>query len=111
MEGTVGLRQSPGPERWLRHMHQQERSDRHPILSQGEVRIFETLAILGAALSNRAFLVGPVMSIADFFLTPNIYYFEATPEGRRLLPEAPSLISWQRRMENARGFSEINTLP
>lgn len=81
------------------------------LIAAAKPQIQRHLTILDCALSDRAFLAGPDMSLADFFLTPIIVYFAATPEGQKLLPEAPSLVSWLRRMESAPRFAEINDLP
>jgi len=59
------------------------------------------LGILERELSDgRNFLVGPELSLADYFLLPSTFAFSLTEEGRQLYPKFPAFCRWRERMEN-----------
>ena len=59
------------------------------------------LCVLERELSDgRNFLVGPELSLADYFLLPSTFAFSLTEEGRQLYPKVPAFCRWRERMEN-----------
>lgn len=52
------------------------------------------VAVFDRLLDGSAFLAGKTLSLADLHLAPIVYYFAETPEGERLLGEAPNLTRW-----------------
>jgi len=59
------------------------------------------LGVLERELSDgRNFLVGPELSLADYFLLPSTFAFSLTEEGRQLYPKFPAFCRWRERMEN-----------
>jgi glutathione S-transferase len=49
---------------------------------------------------DHAWLAGDRLSLADLHLAPIMAYFSGTPEGQRLLPEHPKLMSWWAAMSS-----------
>ena len=45
------------------------------------------------------FLVGPDLSLADFFMLPIIHGFGFAPEAQEMYPRFPSICAWRERME------------
>jgi glutathione S-transferase len=56
------------------------------------------LELLDRALAQSSYLAGGALSLADLFLVPLVFYLGLTPEGQRLLPEAPRVGQWHERM-------------
>src|SRR6202040_827440 len=45
------------------------------------------------------FLLGPELSLADFFVLPIIHGFGFSPEAQALYPKLPAICAWRERME------------
>jgi glutathione S-transferase len=45
------------------------------------------------------FLLGPDLSLADFFMLPIIHGFGFSPEAQALYPKLPAICAWRERME------------
>lgn len=45
------------------------------------------------------FLLGPELSLADYYLLPSTFAFSLTGEGRALYPKFPAFCRWRDRME------------
>jgi len=45
------------------------------------------------------FLIGPDLSLADFFMLPIIHGFGFAPEAQAMYPRFPSICAWRERME------------
>lgn len=45
------------------------------------------------------YLIGPELTIADFFLLPSTFAFSLTEEGRTMYPKYPAFCRWRERME------------
>jgi glutathione S-transferase len=59
------------------------------------------LEVLERELSrSREFLLGPQLSLADFFMLPIIHGFGFSPEAQARYPNLPSICAWRERMEN-----------
>ncbi len=65
------------------------------IIDAAVKEIAELLAILDAAYGGRDFLVGRVLSMADLFLAPILWYVEQFPEGRALLAKHSNVMRAQ----------------
>ena len=46
-----------------------------------------------------AFLAGPELSLADYFMLPIIHAFGFAPEARERYPRLPAIAAWRERME------------
>ena len=73
--------------------------------------IEEGLAVAEGALTERDFLSGEAVSLADLFLAPILSYFAAAPEGEAILPRHPNLLRWMERMARVPGHDRVNALP
>jgi glutathione S-transferase len=58
------------------------------------------LDVLERELSeHREFLLGPEVSLADFFMLPIIHAFGFAPEAQAMYPHLPAICAWRERME------------
>jgi glutathione S-transferase len=58
------------------------------------------LTVAEQALSDgRDFLLGPELTIADFYLLPSTFAFSLAPEGNTMYPKFPAFCRWRERME------------
>lgn len=58
------------------------------------------LQVLERELSDgREFLLGPELSLADFFMLPIIHAFGFAPEAQAMYSKFPSICAWRERME------------
>ena len=96
-------------ERFVKRMRGLE-ADEEAIASMRPA-IEEGLGVAEAALSERDFLAGDAVTIADFFLMPILAYFAIAPEGQATLPEHPDLSRWMERMAQTPGYGRVNVLP
>jgi glutathione S-transferase len=46
------------------------------------------------------FLLGPELTIADFYLLPATFAFSLTAEGQSMYPKFPAFCRWRQRMDN-----------
>jgi len=70
------------------------------VVAHAMPKVETCLEVLGRALSESgAFLVGPELSLADFFMLPIIHGFSFAPEAQQLYPRFPSIVAWRERME------------
>jgi len=44
-------------------------------------------------------LLGPELTLADFYLLPCAYSFSFTPEAKAMYPRFPAFNAWRERME------------
>jgi glutathione S-transferase len=59
------------------------------------------LQVLESELSRGGeFLLGPQLSLADFFMLPIIHGFGFAPEARAMYPNFPAICAWRERMES-----------
>ena len=59
------------------------------------------LGVLERELSHgQDYVLGPELSLADFFILPSTFAFSLTEEGRALYPKFPGFCRWRERMEN-----------
>jgi glutathione S-transferase len=59
------------------------------------------LAVLERELADgRNYLIGPELTIADFFLLPSTFAFSFTEVGRAIYPKYPAFCRWRERMED-----------
>jgi glutathione S-transferase len=49
---------------------------------------------------GRRYLLGPEVTLADFYLLPSTFAFGLTDEGKRMYPKYPRFSAWRERMEN-----------
>ncbi|MET4169457.1 glutathione S-transferase [Bradyrhizobium sp. LA6.1] len=49
---------------------------------------------------GRDYLIGPELSIADFYLLPSTFAFSLTEEGKAMYPKYPAFCRWRERMES-----------
>ena len=59
------------------------------------------LQVLDRELSKSGeFLLGPELSLADFFMLPIIHAFGFSPEAQQMYPRFPAIGAWRERMES-----------
>jgi glutathione S-transferase len=59
------------------------------------------LQVLERELSRGTeFLLGPQLSLSDFFMLPIIHGFGFAPEAQRMYPKFPAICAWRERMES-----------
>jgi glutathione S-transferase len=59
------------------------------------------LQVLDRELSRSGeFLLGPQLSLADFFMLPIIHGFGFAPEAQAMYPNFPAICAWRERMES-----------
>ena len=59
------------------------------------------LGVMERELSHgRDYLLGPELTLADFFLLPSTFAFSLTEEGKAMYPKYPAFCRWRERMEN-----------
>ena len=60
------------------------------------------LQVLEHELSRSGeFLLGPQLSLADFFMLPIIHGFSFAPEAQAMYPNFPAICAWRERMESS----------
>ncbi|MGH8189621.1 MAG: glutathione binding-like protein, partial [Steroidobacteraceae bacterium] len=52
------------------------------------------LDLLQAQLGERRYLVGDALTLADLHAAPMLMYFAATPEGKGMMADHPSVSRW-----------------
>lgn len=57
------------------------------------------MRLIGEAVGEAGYLVGPRLTIADCFLFPHLLFFGRTPEGAALLERTPAAAGWLARMQ------------
>ncbi|MCE2510000.1 MAG: glutathione S-transferase family protein [Alphaproteobacteria bacterium] len=67
------------------------------------------LAATDATLAEDAYLAGPMVTLADLYLVPILFWLSKTPEGAPLLDAAPAVSRWYAAMEQRPSFAA--TLP
>jgi len=56
--------------------------------------------VLERELSHgKEFLLGPQLSLADFYMPPIIHAFGFAPEAQAMYPNFPSICAWRERVE------------
>jgi glutathione S-transferase len=58
------------------------------------------VAIERELADGRDYLLGPELSIADFYLLPSTFAFSLTEEGKAMYPKYPAFCRWRDRMES-----------
>jgi len=58
------------------------------------------VAIERELADGRDYLLGPELSIADFYLLPSTFAFNLTEEGKAMYPKYPAFCRWRERMES-----------
>jgi glutathione S-transferase len=48
---------------------------------------------------GKEYLLGPDLTLADFFMLPTTYAFALTEEGKAMYPKYPAFCGWRERME------------
>jgi glutathione S-transferase len=49
---------------------------------------------------GESYLLGPELTLADFYLLPSTFAFSLTNEGKALYPKFPAFCRWRERMES-----------
>lgn len=71
------------------------------------------LAVAERELADgRDYLLGPALSIADFYLLPSTFAFNLTDEAKVMYPKFPAFCRWRERMEDLATTKKLRaTLP
>jgi glutathione S-transferase len=56
---------------------------------------------------GKDYLLGPELTLADFYLLPSTYSFSFAPEAKAMYPKYPAFCRWRERME---GLPTVRTL-
>jgi len=64
-------------------------------------KVDTALAVVERELADgRDYLLGPDLTIADFYLLPSTFAFSLTEEGKAMYPKYPAFCRWRERMES-----------
>jgi glutathione S-transferase len=64
-------------------------------------KIETALTVVERELADgRDFLLGPELTLADFYLLPSTFAFSLTQEGNTMYPKYPAFCRWRERMES-----------
>ena len=70
------------------------------VIAHAMPKVETCLRVLEEQLSRSTeFLLGPQLSLADFFMLPIIHAFGFAPEAQQMYPQFPSVCAWRERME------------
>ena len=71
------------------------------------------LGVMERELSHgQDYLLGPELTLADFFMLPSTFAFSLTEDGRAMYPKFPAFCRWRERMENLPTTKKLrSTLP
>ena len=59
------------------------------------------LGVMERELSRgQDYLLGPELTLADFFVLPSTFAFSLTEEGKAMYPKYPAFCAWRERMDN-----------
>lgn len=73
--------------------------------------LIKQVGLIDAAVAQGVFLVGDRLTLADCFLFPNFLFFGRTPEGARMIAEAPHAKRWLDRMTSRVSYIESPMRP
>jgi glutathione S-transferase len=63
-------------------------------------KIEVALQVLERQLSHgKEYLLGPAVTLADYYLLPSTYAFGLAPEGKAMYPNFPAVCAWREQME------------
>ena len=68
------------------------------------------VAIERELADGRDYLLGPELSIADFYLLPSTFAFSLTEEGKAMYPKYPAFCRWRERMESLPTTQKLRTI-
>lgn len=80
-------------------------------VAQGLAAAPQALGALERLTSDKLFLLGETLSLADLHLAPMIAYFVEAPEGAALLPRYPRLAGWWERWSSRRSLVATTPVP
>jgi glutathione S-transferase len=64
-------------------------------------KVETALAVIERELADgRNYLLGPELTIADFYLLPSTFAFSLTQEGNTMYSKYPAFCRWRERMES-----------
>lgn len=70
------------------------------------------LGVMERELSHGGeYLLGPELTLADFFVLPSTFAFSLTEEGKAMYPRYPAFYRWRERMENLPTTQKLRGLP
>jgi glutathione S-transferase len=70
------------------------------VIAHAMPKVETCLQVLERELSHGGeFLLGPQLSLADFFTLPIIHAFGFAPEAQSMYPKLPAICAWRERME------------
>jgi len=69
------------------------------------------LGVMERELSHELdFLLGPELTLADFYLLPSTFAFGLTDEGRVMYPKFPAVCRWRERMEGLAATRKLRAI-
>ena len=70
------------------------------VVAHAMPKIEVALQVMERELSHgKEYLLGPEVSLADYYLLPSTYAFGLAPEGQALYPKFPRICDWREQME------------
>jgi glutathione S-transferase len=73
-------------------------------------KVENALAVAERQLAHgQDFLLGPELSIADFYLLPATFAFSLTAEGQAMYPKFPAFCRWRERMDNLPATQKVRS--
>ncbi len=76
----------------------QGRTANETLVAESIPEIEYQAGVLAAALSDRPYLAGDAVTLADLFLYAPLFYVNFTTEGREIIDNNPALAAWLERM-------------
>ena len=69
------------------------------------------LGVMERELSHgQDYLLGPELTLADFFMLPSTFAFSLIEEGRTLYPKFPAFCRWRERMEKLSATTKLRAI-
>jgi glutathione S-transferase len=78
-------------------------------IAAAKPKVAQALGVVETALASQHWLAGDMLTLADLFLAPMLYWLGKTPEGIEALAGKPGTARWQLAIESRASFRD--TMP
>jgi glutathione S-transferase len=80
------------------------------VVAHAMPKVGNGLRVMERELSHgKDFLIGPELTLADFYMLPMIHAFGFAPEAQELYPNFPAICAWRERMEALPALKRFRT--
>ena len=80
------------------------------VVAHAMPKVGNGLRVMERELSHgKDFLIGPELTLADFYMLPMIHAFGFAPEAQELYPKFPAICAWRERMEALPALKRFRT--